>query len=152
MLNIGDLAPSFTLQDQNDETHTLEEYRGKKLVLYFYPKDNTSGCTKQACGFSERVDAFKAQGYEIIGISKDTVKSHKKFEQNYDLKFTLLADPNKEVLEAYDVIKDKVMYGKQVKGTVRTTFLIDEEGKITGVFRNVKAADDPEEELQRICA
>ena len=80
MLNIGDLAPSFTLQDQNGETHTLEEYRGKKLVLYFYPKDNTSGCTKQACGFSERVDAFKAQGYEIIGISKDTVKSHKKFE------------------------------------------------------------------------
>lgn len=142
MLQIGTKAPSFTLPDQNGTLHTLEEYKGKKVILYFYPKDNTPGCTKQACGFSERYPQFTEKGAVVIGISKDTVASHKKFEEKYGLAFTLLADPELTAIKAYDVWKEKKNYGKVSMGVVRTTYLIDEDGVIIKANDKVKAAED----------
>ena len=130
MLNTGIKAPNFELPDQNGTIHTLEEYRGKKVILYFYPKDNTPGCTKQACGFSERYPQFMEKGTVVLGVSRDTVASHKKFEEKYGLVFTLLSDPERKVIEAYDVWKEKKNYGKVSMGVVRTTYLIDENGII----------------------
>ena len=127
--------------------HTLEEYRGKKVILYFYPKDNTPGCTKQACGFSELYPQFEEKGAVVLGVSKDTVASHKKFEEKYGLAFTLLSDPERQVIEAYDVWKEKKNYGKVAMGVVRTTYLIDEEGMIIRANDKVKAADDPQKML-----
>ena len=144
MLEVGTKAPAFTLPDQNGNMHSLEDYRGRKLILYFYPKDNTSGCTKQACGFSERYPQFTEKGVEVLGVSKDSVESHKKFEEKYGLAFTLLADPERKVLEAYDVWKEKKNYGKVSMGVVRTTYLIDENGVIIRANDKVKAAEDPE--------
>jgi len=123
MLNTGIKAPNFELPDQNGTIHTLEEYRGKKVILYFYPKDNTPGCTKQACGFSERYPQFMEKGTVVLGVSRDTVASHKKFEEKYGLVFTLLSDPERKVIEAYDVWKEKKNYGKVSMGVVRTTYL-----------------------------
>ncbi len=148
MLEIGTKAPAFSLPDQNGVMHTLEEYRGKKVVLYFYPKDNTPGCTKQACGFAERYPQFMEKGAVVLGISKDSVASHKKFEEKFGLPFTLLADPEKEVIQAYDVWKEKKNYGKVSMGLVRSTYLIDEEGIIVKAFGNVKAAENPEKMLE----
>ena len=148
MLQPGTKAPDFTLPDQNGIMHSLKDYRGKKVILYFYPKDNTSGCTKQACGFSERYPHFREKGVEILGVSKDSVESHKRFEEKYGLAFTLLADPERKVLEAYDVWKEKTNYGKVSMGVVRTTYLIDEKGVIIRAQDKVKAADNPEEMLQ----
>ncbi len=142
MLEIGTKAPSFTLPDQNGQLHSLEDYRGKKVILYFYPKDNTPGCTKQACGFSEHYPQFTEKGAVVLGISKDSVASHKKFEEKYGLAFTLLADPERTVIEAYDVWKEKMNYGKVSMGVVRTTYLIDEEGIIVRANDKVKAAED----------
>ena len=150
MLQPGTKAPDFTLPDQNGTMHSLKDYRGKKVILYFYPKDNTSGCTKQACGFSERYPHFREKGVEILGVSKDSVESHKRFEEKYGLAFTLLADPERKVLEAYDVWKEKTNYGKVSMGVVRTTYLIDEKGVIIRAQDKVKAADNPEEMLQVI--
>ncbi|MBR7020311.1 MAG: thioredoxin-dependent thiol peroxidase [Lachnospiraceae bacterium] len=150
MLQPGTKAPDFTLPDQNGTMHSLKDYRGKKVILYFYPKDNTSGCTKQACGFSERYPHFREKGVEILGVSKDSVESHKRFEEKYGLAFTLLADPERKVLEAYDVWKEKTNYGKVSMGVVRTTYLIDEKGVIIRAQDKVKAADNPEEMLQAI--
>lgn len=147
MLEVGTKAPSFELPDQNGEMHKLEDYRGKKVILYFYSKDNTSGCTKQACGFSERYPQFLEKGVEILGVSKDTVESHKKFEQKHGLAFTLLADPEKKVLEDYDVLKEKKSKDKITIATVRTTYLIDEEGFIIKANNKVKAAEDAENML-----
>lgn len=147
MLEVGTKAPSFELPDQNGEMHKLEDYRGKKVILYFYSKDNTSGCTKQACGFSERYPQFMEKGVEILGVSKDTVESHKKFEQKHGLAFTLLADPEKKVLEDYDVLKEKKSKDKITIATVRTTYLIDEEGIIIKANNKVKAAEDAENML-----
>ena len=147
MLNIGTKAPAFTLPDQNGEMHSLKDYRGKKVILYFYPKDNTAGCTKQACGFSERYPQFTEKGAVVLGVSKDTVASHKKFEEKYGLPFTLLADPELEVIKAYDVWKEKKLYGKASMGVVRTTYLIDEEGVIVKAFDKVKAAENPAQML-----
>ncbi len=147
MLEVGTKAPDFTLPDQNGNVHSLSDYRGKKVVLYFYPKDNTPGCTKQACGFAERYPQFTEKGAVILGISKDSVASHKKFEEKYGLPFTLLADPDLVVIQAYDVWKEKMNYGKVSMGVVRTTYLIDEEGKIAKAFDKVKAADNPEQML-----
>lgn len=147
MLAVGTKAPAFTLPDQNGKMHSLEDYRGKKVILYFYPKDNTSGCTKQACGFSERYPQFTEKGVEVLGVSKDSVESHKKFEEKYGLAFTLLADPERKVLEAYDVWKEKKNYGKVSMGVVRTTYLIDENGVIIRANDKVKAAEDPEKML-----
>lgn len=147
MLEVGTKAPDFELPDQNGKMHSLGDYRGKKVILYFYPKDNTSGCTKQACGFSEKYPQFTEKGAVVLGVSKDTVASHKKFEQNYGLAFTLLADPERKVIEAYDVWKEKKNYGKTSMGVVRTTYLIDEDGMIIRANDKVKAADDAEKML-----
>ena len=147
MLEVGTKAPDFTLPDQNGDLHSLSEYKGKKVILYFYPKDNTPGCTKQACGFAERYPQFTEKGAVVLGISKDSVASHKKFEEKYGLPFTLLSDPERKVIQAYDVWKEKMNYGKVSMGVVRTTYLIDEEGKIAKAFDKVKAADNPEQML-----
>jgi len=148
MLEVGTKAPEFELQDQNGQVHKLSDYAGKKVILYFYPKDSTPGCTKQACGFSERYPHFRENGVEVLGVSKDSVASHKKFEEKYGLAFTLLADPERTVIEAYDVWKEKKNYGKVSMGVVRTTYLIDENGIIIRANDKVKAAEDPENMLQ----
>lgn len=147
MLEIGTKAPDFTLPDQNGNMHSLSEYRGKKVILYFYPKDNTAGCTKQACGFAERYPQFTEKGAVVLGVSKDSVASHKKFEEKYGLPFTLLADPELAAIQAYDVWQEKKNYGKTYMGVVRSTYLIDEKGKIVKAFDKVKAADNPEQML-----
>lgn len=150
MLETGTKAPDFTLPDQNGEIHKLSDYAGKKVILYFYPKDNTAGCTKQACGFSERYPQFTEKNAVVLGISKDSVASHKKFEEKYGLAFTLLSDTEHKVIEAYDVWKEKKNYGKVYMGIVRTTYLIDENGIIVKANGKVKAADDPENMLKEI--
>ena len=147
MLEIGTAAPDFTLPDQNGVMHSLSDYRGQKVVLYFYPRDNTTGCTKQACAFGELYPQFQEKGAVVLGVSKDSVASHKKFEEKYGLPFTLLSDTEKTVLQAYDVWKEKNMYGKKTMGVVRTTYLIDEEGVIVKAFGKVKAADNPAQML-----
>lgn len=150
MLEIGKKAPDFKLLDQNGEKRSLKDYRGKKVVLYFYPKDMTSGCTKQACSFSELYPQFKEKDAVVLGVSKDSVASHKKFEEKYNLSFTLLSDPELEVIKKYDVYKEKNMYGKKTMGVVRTTYLIDEKGIIEKAFSNVKAADNPMDMLRQL--
>jgi len=150
MLEVGTKAPGFILPDQNGNMHTLEEYKGKKVVLYFYPKDNTPGCTKQACNFGQLYPQFMEKGAVVLGVSKDTVASHKKFEEKYGLAFSLLADPERRVIEAYDVWKEKKNYGKVSMGVVRTTYLIDEKGIIIRANDKVKAADDPEKMLNEV--
>ena len=150
MLNPNTPAPDFALPDQNGEIRRLSDYRGRKVILYFYSKDMTSGCTKQACGFAELYPQFSEKGAVILGVSKDTVASHKKFEEKYGLPFTLLSDPEKAVIQAYDVWKEKKMSGKVSMGVVRTTYLIDEEGIIRKAFGNVKAADNPGKMLSEI--
>ena len=147
MLEVGTKAPDFSLPDQNGKIHTLAEYAGKKVVLYFYPKDHTPGCTKQACGFSERYPQFMEKGAVVLGVSKDSVASHKKFEEKYNLGFTLLADPELNAIKAYDVWQEKKNYGKVSMGVVRTTYLIDENGIIVKSFDKVKAAENPEQML-----
>ncbi len=150
MLEVGTKAPDFKLPDQNGDIRTLKEFRGQKVVLYFYPRDMTSGCTKQACAFGDLYPQFQEAGAVVIGVSKDTVASHKKFEEKYGLPFTLLSDPETEVLQAYDVWKEKKLYGKVSMGVVRTTYLIDEEGKIAKAFGKVKAADNPAQMLAEL--
>ena len=150
MLEIGTPAPDFTLPDQNGDMKSLSDYRGTKVVLYFYPRDNTSGCTKQACSFAELYPQFEEQGAVVIGVSKDTVASHKKFEEKYGLPFVLLSDTEKEVLQAYDVWQEKKLYGKVSMGVVRSTYLIDEQGTITKAFGKVKAADNPAQMLEAL--
>ena len=150
MLNIGTKAPEFSLPDQNGKMHTLKEYRGKKLILYFYPKDNTPGCTKQACGFAELYPQFTDKEAVVIGISKDSVASHKKFEEKFGLPFTLLSDTELQTIQAYDVWKEKKLYGKTSMGVVRTTYLIDEEGTIKKAFGAVKAAENPAQMLAEL--
>ena len=147
MLETGTKAPDFTLPDQNGDIHHLSDYAGKKVILYFYPRDNTAGCTKQACGFGDRYPQFQEKGAVILGVSKDSVASHKKFEQKYSLPFTLLSDKELEVIKAYDVWKEKKNYGKVSMGVVRTTYLIDEEGTIIKAMDKVKAADNPQQML-----
>lgn len=150
MLSVGTKAPDFTLQDQNGNERTLSEFLGRKVILYFYSKDMTSGCTKQACGFAELYPQYMEKGAVIIGVSKDTAESHKKFTEKYNLPFVLLADPNKEAIQAYDVWKEKNMYGKATMGVVRTTYMIDEKGTIVKAFTKVKAADNPQQMLNEL--
>ena len=147
MLKEGTKAPDFTLPDQNGDMHSLSDYEGKKVVLYFYPKDNTAGCTKQACSFGELYPLFREKGAVVIGISKDSVASHKKFEEKYGLPFTILSDTGLDVIKAYDVWKEKKNYGKVSMGVVRTTYLIDENGKIVKAMEKVKAAENPQDML-----
>lgn len=145
MLEIGTKAPDFTLPDQNGDMRSLSDFAGQKVILYFYPKDMTSGCTKQACGFGELYPQFREKGAVVLGVSKDSVASHKKFEEKYGLPFILLSDPEKTVIQAYDVWKEKKLYGKVSMGIVRTTYLIDEAGMIVKAFDKVKAAENPEQ-------
>ena len=138
MLEIGMKAPNFTLKDKNGNDVSLSDFIGKKVVLYFYPKDNTPGCTRQACAFAGAYKLFEAKGVEVIGISKDSVASHVKFAEKYDLPFVLLSDPDRIAIEAYGVWQEKKMYGKVTFGVVRTTFIIDENGNIEKVMPKVK--------------
>ena len=147
MLEVGTKAPGFTLPDQNGEQKSLSDYKGQKVILYFYPKDNTSGCTKQACAFGDLYPQFREKGAVVLGVSKDSVASHKRFEEKYGRPFTLLSDVDKTVIQAYDVWKEKKLYGKVSFGVVRTTYLIDEDGIIVKAFGKVKAADNPAQML-----
>ena len=145
MLTIGTKAPDFTLPDKDGNPVRLADYLGKKVVLYFYPKDNTPGCTRQACAFAASYEQFKAKDVVVIGISKDSVASHLKFAQKYDLPFILLSDPELQAIQAYDVWKEKKLYGKVSMGVIRSTFIINEQGVIEKVMPKVKPdtnADD----------
>ncbi|MCR4633701.1 MAG: peroxiredoxin [Erysipelotrichaceae bacterium] len=150
MLEVGTKAPAFTLPDQNGQMHSLKDYEGKKVILYFYPKDMTSGCSKQACRFAELYPQFREKDAVILGVSKDTVSSHKKFEEKFGLPFTILSDTKQEVIQAYDVLKEKSMYGRKYMGVVRSTYLIDEKGRIAKAFGNVKASGNPDQMLKEI--
>lgn len=145
MLEVGSKAPDFSLQDQQGNWRRLSDFRGKKVILYFYPKDNTAGCTKQACAYARTYEEFQELNSVVIGISKDSVASHEKFAAKYELPFLLLSDPDKSVLEAYGVWQEKKLYGKVSMGVVRSSVVIDEEGNIEKVMMKVKAdsnADD----------
>jgi peroxiredoxin Q/BCP len=137
MLKVGELVPDFTLVDQDEKSHTLSQYRGKKVVLYFYPKDMTPGCTVQAEGMRDSMNDLEAKGIVVLGVSVDDIKSHKKFVEKHNLNFPLLADTEKTVVEAYGVWKEKSMFGKKYMGIQRDTFLIDEEGKLIQHFEKV---------------
>ncbi len=150
MLAVGMKAPAFSLPDQNGEMRSLSDYLGQKVVLYFYPKDMTSGCTKQACGFGALYPQFREKGAVVLGVSKDSVASHKRFEEKYGLPFPLLSDPETETIQAYDVWKEKKTAGKISMGVVRTTYLINEEGVIVKAFGKVKAADNPAQMLEEL--
>lgn len=138
MLNIGDKAPEFTLKDKDGKEVSLSDFAGKKVVLYFYPKDNTPGCTKQACAFAGLYGEFQKRGVEVIGVSRDSTASHVKFAEKYNLPFILLSDPGLVAIQAYGVWQEKKLYGKSTMGVVRTTFIIDEQGKIEQVMPKVK--------------
>ena len=138
MLNIGDRAPDFTLKDKNGNDVRLSDFIGKRIVLYFYPKDNTPGCTRQACAFAGVYEEFQKRGVEVIGISRDSVESHIKFAEKYNLPFRILSDPTLDVINAYGVWQEKKLYGKVSFGVVRTTFIIDENSIITKVMPKVK--------------
>ena len=150
MLEIGTKAPDFTLADQNGEFHSLSDYAGKKVVLYFYPKDMTGGCTSQACSFRDLYPQIREKGAIVLGVSKDSVESHKKFIKEHGLPFTLLSDPEKEVLQAYDVWKEKSMFGKPVMGIERSTYLIDEDGMIIKAFGKVKPKENAKQMLKEL--
>ncbi len=150
MLTPGTKAPEFTLQDQNGEPRSLSDYRGKKVIVYFYPKDNTSGCTKQACGYTQHLPEFTEKGAVILGISKDSVASHKRFEEKQNLGITILSDEELSVIQAYDVWHMKKMAGREYMGVVRTTYLIDEEGIIIRANDKVKAASDAQTMLEAL--
>ena len=138
MLEAGTKAPDFTLMDKDGNTIRLSDFLGKKVVLYFYPKDNTPGCTRQACAFAASYEQFKTQNIVVIGISKDSAASHLKFAQKYDLPFILLSDPELQAIQAYDVWQEKKLYGKVSMGVVRTTYIINEQGIIEKVMPKVK--------------
>jgi len=148
MLDVGIKAPDFKLYDQNGQVVSLSDFLGKKVVLYFYPKDDTPGCTKQACSFSDLKEDFAKKNVEILGVSKDTIASHKKFEDKFSLSFTIISDPGLQAIQAYDVWHEKNMYGKKVMGVVRTTYVIDEEGIITHAFGKVDAEKNPHDMLE----
>lgn len=144
MLEAGQKAPDFTLMDENGNDVSLSDFKGQKVILYFYPKDNTSGCTRQACSYRDHYPQFEEKGAKVIGISKDTWRTHANFKKKYDLPFTLLADPERKVLQEYDVLKEKTMYGKKVMGTIRTTYMIDENGMIEKAYEKVNPEKDSE--------
>ncbi|GAB3494945.1 thioredoxin-dependent thiol peroxidase [Spirosoma knui] len=147
-LSIGDAAPDFTSTDQHGHPIKLSDYRGKKVVLYFYPKDDTSGCTAQACSLRDHYAELRAAGYEVLGVSIDNQTSHHKFIKKHDLPFTLIADTDKQLVEAYGIWQEKSMYGRKYMGTVRTTFLIDENGIITDVIGKVDTKKHAEQILK----
>lgn len=146
-LKVGDNAPEFTVTNQNGETVSLTDFKGKKLVLYFYPRDNTPGCTKQACNLRDNYDALQAQGYELLGSSTDSASSHQKFIEKFDLPFDLLVDEENVVAEAYGVWVEKSMYGRKFYGIARTTFVIDENGIISEIIKKVKTGEHTDQIL-----
>jgi len=148
MPEVGKKAPQFTLPDSDGNKVALKDYLGQKVVLYFYPKDNTSGCTKEACDFRDSITQFKKLKVAVLGVSKDSQSSHIKFRDKYDLNFPLLSDVDTKVIQKYGVWKEKSMYGKKYMGVERTTFLIDEKGKIEKIYRKVKVADHVEQILK----
>ena len=148
MLEEGDNAPDFAVKNQNGEEVKLSDFRGKKVVLYFYPKDDTPGCTKEACSLRDGFEQFKQRGIEILGVSTDDEKSHQKFISKYQLPFDLLADTDKEIVEKYGVWGEKSMYGKKYMGTIRKTFLIGEDGKIAKIFDKVNVSEHADEVLE----
>jgi peroxiredoxin Q/BCP len=150
MPEVGSKAPQFTLESQDGNRVSLKDFSGKKVILYFYPKDDTPGCTKEACSFTDNFAKFKKEGAVVLGVSADSVESHKKFENKYDLGITLLSDPQKEVINKYGVWKEKNMYGRKTMGVERTTFLIDGEGKIARVFPKVKVDGHSEKVLEEL--
>ena len=152
MLSIGDKAPNFTLQDKNGQTVSLSDFTGKTVVLYFYPRDNTPGCTKQACAFAGLYQQFQQKGVEVIGISKDSVASHIKFAEKYNLPFVLLSDPELTAIQPYGVWQEKKMCGKTSMGVVRTTFIIDEQGVIRQIMPKVKPDTNAQEILDYLAA
>ncbi|MDX5435877.1 MAG: thioredoxin-dependent thiol peroxidase [Pontibacter sp.] len=140
-LNIGDKAPEFEGKDQNGNVVKLSDYGGKKVILYFYPKDNTSGCTAQACNLRDNYSDLQQQGYEVIGVSTDSEKSHQNFISKHELPFTLIADTDKQLVEQYGVWQEKSMYGRKYMGTMRYTFVIDENGIIQDIITKVKTKE-----------
>ena len=148
MMQIGMKAPDFTLNDQHGNALRLSDHLGKKVVLYFYPKDNTPGCTRQACAFAQNYEAFRAQDVVVIGVSKDSVASHAKFAAKFELPFLLASDPELQAIQAYDVWQEKKMCGKTCMGVVRTTFIIDEQGMIEKVMPKVKPDTNAAEILE----
>ncbi|MBO7216746.1 MAG: thioredoxin-dependent thiol peroxidase [Clostridia bacterium] len=152
MLTVGTKAPDFTLLNKEGNTVSLSDFFGKKIVLYFYPKDNTPGCTKQACAFASAYDDFKSKDITVIGISKDSVASHKKFAEKYSLPFVLLSDPELVAIKAYDVWQEKKMCGKVGMGVVRTTFIIDENGNIEKIMPKVKPDTNAQEILEYLAS
>ena len=149
-MKIGDTAPGFSLPDKDGNMVTLAQFAGKKVVLYFYPKDNTPGCTRQACAFAANFDEFSRRDIVVIGISKDSVESHRKFAQKHDLPFILLADPRLQTIKDYGVWQEKKLYGKVSMGAVRTTFIIDEAGKIMEIMPKVKPDTNAAEILEKL--
>jgi peroxiredoxin Q/BCP len=147
---VGQKAPDFAVMNDKGEKVKLSDLKGKKVVLYFYPKDDTPGCTKEACAFRDGIDEIKKRGAVVIGVSVDTVDSHKKFKSKFDLNFTLLADTDKKMVEAYGTWKEKSMYGKTYMGIERTTFIIDEQGKISHIFPKVKVDRHYEEVVEAL--
>ena len=147
MLSIGTKAPEFSLPDQNGQIHTLSSYQGRKVILYFYPKDMTSGCTAQACSFRDLYPQFQEKGAVVLGVSKDSVASHKRFEEKHGLPFTLLSDPELQVITAYDVLKPP-KDDKPSQSVSRSTYLIDEDGIIVKAFGTVKAKENPAQMLE----
>ena len=147
MLEIGTTAPEFSLPDQNGKVHSLSDYKGQKVILYFYPKDMTGGCTSQACNFRDRYPQFQEKGAVVLGVSKDTVESHKRFEEKHGLPFTLLSDPEMETIRAYDVVK-RNKDGEPGKSLIRSTYLIDENGMIAKAFGAVKPKDNAAQMLE----
>ena len=149
-LNIGDQAPDFSLPANGDKTVSLSDYKGQKLVVYFYPKDDTPGCTKEACGFKDALEEFSGTGLNVVGVSKDSVTKHDKFVEKYSLNFPLISDENGTMCEDYGVWKEKSMYGKTYMGIERSTFLIDEDSKIAHIWPKVKVPGHVEEVLKTL--
>ena len=150
MIEEGKKAPDFKLKDQNNKAISLSSYKGNNVILYFYPKDNTSGCTAEACNFRDDFSMFKNLNAVVLGVSPDSVESHKKFSEKYNLQFSLLSDEKKDVLEKYGVWKEKSMYGRKYMGVERTTFVIDSEGKIKKIFRKVKVPGHNKELIEAL--
>ena len=146
-LSVGDAAPDFSLPTGDGKKLSLKDLKGKKVVLYFYPKDNTSGCTREACSFQQNLSAIRRKGAVVVGVSPDSEASHRKFADKYDLTFDLISDEKKEIVKRYGVWKEKSMYGKKYFGIERTTFVIDEKGKISHIFPKVKVDGHTEEVL-----
>ncbi len=149
-LKAGDKAPDFSGVNQDGETLSLADFKGRKLILYFYPKDNTPGCTNEACNFRDHYDFWLSKGYAVVGVSPDSVASHQKFKAKYNLPFPLISDPDKKIIKAYGAWGPKKLYGREYEGLIRSTFVIDEEGKIAEVFGKVKTKEHTEQIMKKL--